>query len=440
MFLSYFEPIYFRNKQDCYIHYFYKQIQDLGAKNCYFLVNEDFFKPIEVWESRNCPHLSEETKNYHMYEICNNQTLLSCKKSIIPYKIFDELLNKIKEDKLLGEKILLTEVYEPLKQYFDKTIKELLEKIEIEAILTIKNCPSLEVVAKKYNIPVIHYEIAALRSYTYEFLAYYDLKGVNGCTSVDINFEQFKNEYRKKRIKLLSNKDILNLFARNINIKKIKSIKQIFEVGGALQVFNDSNLIAFSNGYDSNQLVDLLVNNFDEDEILIRNHPYNDAQKLLSFKNLDYSTISAEFIAKCKKILTINSSIAFEASLYDKPVYILGDSPFKMLSAKLSTLTDKSYKIKNTAERKLLINYLTFVYMIPYDLIFNVEYLRYRLKNPALIDLYKYHFNYYVNKYQKLRKEKHIEQRIEQRIEQQKRIQRFFDNIKKTLFLFKIYR
>ena len=44
--------------------------------------------------------------------------------------------------------------------------------------------------------------------------------------------------------------------------------------------------------------------------------------------------------------------------------------------------------------------------MIPYELLFDLEYIRYRLSNPKLTDLYKYHLSYYKEKYKKLPVEK----------------------------------
>ena len=154
-------------------------------------------------------------------------------------------------------------------------------------------------------------------------------------------------------------------------------------------------------------MIDLLCSKFDIDDIIIRNHPSTVESKLLSFKNIDHSKKAVEFINKCEKIITINSSVAFEAALYGKPVFILGQSPYEILSEDLNDLNKKfNYKDINTLERKKKINYLTFVYMIPYELLFDLEYIRYRLSNPKLTDLYKYHLSYYKEKYKKLPVEK----------------------------------
>lgn len=408
MFISYFEPIYLRDRCDLLIHYFYKQLRDYGTEEVIYLTNEDFWHSIEDWLSRKCWNLSRFAQRFHEFTIPSNETLKRAKKEIIPLEIFDDLLKMTSNNKFQAEKILLTEPYVPLVQCFEKIFEKLVGCINIEGIFTTKNCPSLEVVAKKYNIPVIHYEIAGLRPYNYQFLAYYDYSGVNGNTSATIGYNEFSKEYDNNKFKLLSNNKILKLLSRNnFKYKKVPKPIHKYKIGAALQIYNDSNLIAFSNGYTSEKLIDLLCSKFDIDDIIIRNHPSTVESKLLSFKNIDHSKKAVEFINKCEKIITINSSVAFEAALYGKPVFILGQSPYEILSEDLNDLNKKfNYKDINTLERKKKINYLTFVYMIPYELLFDLEYIRYRLSNPKLTDLYKYHLSYYKEKYKKLPVEK----------------------------------
>lgn len=403
MFVAYFEPIYFRNKPDVYIHYFYKFIQSFGYKNVYFLTNEQFFCDTEILEKENYRHLTEFVQNYHEFLLPNNKILEKCKKCFIPINILQLLLNNIGKNYLDGERILLTEYYQPLVDFFDATIKNLLLKNDLEGIITVKNCPSLEEVAQKYNLPVIHFECGGLRPYDYQFLNYFDFKGVNGNTSADSEFERFIEEFAENPVNLMSNREILELLSRNgFEYKNYVHDFPKYKIGAALQLFDDSNLIAFSNGYNSESLISFLKEKFYINDIIIRNHPSTIEEKLLTFNNIDNSVKAVEFIHKCEKIITINSSVAFEAALYNKPVYILGDSPYKMLAEDLSTLTIENHKIKNDLLRTMKINFLTFVYMVPYELFFNIEYLRYRLTNPSTVEIFNYHVNYYKNKKREL--------------------------------------
>lgn len=404
MFISYFEPIYLRDRCDLLIPYFYKQLSDYGTEDIIYLTNNDFWKSASDWENRNCWNLSGYAKKFHEFTSPNDETLNQAKKEIIPLELFDDLLKSTSNDKFQAEKILLTKPYIPLVNYFEKIFEKLIANNNIEGIFTTKNCPSLEIVAQKYNIPVIHYEIAGLRPYDYQFLAYYDYSGVNGNTSATAGYNEFLKEFDNKNFKLLSNDKILKLLSRNgFNHKKIVEPQQKFKIGAALQIYNDSNLIAFSNGYTSEKLIDLLCLNFDIKDIIIRNHPSTKESKLLSFQNIDHSKKAFEFIKKCDKIITINSSVAFEAALYGKPVYILGQSPYEILSENLNDINKNFKENIDTLERRKKINYLTFVYMVPYELLFNLEYIRYRLSNPKLKDLYEYHLSYYRRKFKKFR-------------------------------------
>ena len=127
----------------------------------------------------------------------------------------------------------------------------------------------------------------------------------------------------------------------------------------------------------------------DKGDILVRNHPGNPPEKAFHFEHIDHSPSAYDFIAKCKNIVTINSSVGGEAVLLGKNAYVLGDSPFKFLSKELQSPD------KPVIDELLKLNFFVFGYLIPFEFLNNPIYVRYRLANPTEMDIYTKNFQYY---------------------------------------------
>lgn len=148
-----------------------------------------------------------------------------------------------------------------------------------------------------------------------------------------------------------------------------------------LQVEDDSNIIAYSNGFDNPEIVDYVKSK--TSSVLIRKHPYG----RVNYKDIENGSedlTPQEFIALCEKIITINSSVGFEALLWGKPSEILGDSPFSFISRDSTVFVD--------ALRFALLNYL-----VPFDFLFNKEYYDWRITMPDEDSIREKHLLYYLN-------------------------------------------
>ena len=128
-------------------------------------------------------------------------------------------------------------------------------------------------------------------------------------------------------------------------------------------------MIAYNKGWSSADLINKAMKDYGT--ILIRNHPLASMQYAattsLGSGVMDTSNNSLEFVSKCKKIMTINSSVAFEAMLMGREVEILGDSPFARIPAMLS------------GSKLLALNFAVFSYLVPNRLWDNEEYIKFRL-------------------------------------------------------------
>ena len=81
-----------------------------------------------------------------------------------------------------------------------------------------------------------------------------------------------------------------------------------------------------------------------------------------------------------------------EACLLEKPVMVLGDSPFKLLS---DDLVNGAVSADGHIDE---LNFLCLNYIIPYELIFNYDYYVWRLGNPTETEIRNYHLKYYLSK------------------------------------------
>ena len=284
----------------------------------------------------------------------------------------------------------MTERYEPLEQLLESILKQIIDKHDdIKAILSCCNCPSLQNIADKLGIKVIYNEVGALSPPFYNYMAYFDFSGVNGNTESEKRYKNFLEEINKKNINIPDFKldELLDIISNKKQNVKFSSNKKIFKAGIALQVENDSNILAYSNGFNNFEIINLVKQYYNNDEILVRQHPsgFLDYSKLKC--EMDTSASSADFIQKCNEFYSINSSVALEGFLFEKKVNILGESPFKFLM-----------KLKKE-DINLALTFILFGYMIPYELLFNKDYYNFRLSNKIKeLDIFLYHFKFYLEK------------------------------------------
>jgi hypothetical protein len=170
-----------------------------------------------------------------------------------------------------------------------------------------------------------------------------------------------------------------------------------FELGLPLQVEDDSNLLAYANGYSNFELIHTALQFTPPEKLLIRQHPSGSLDySHATWKpiNVDQSTTSLDFIRRCRRIATINSSVALESLLLGRPTCILGDSPFRFIAG--GSLPELFLQPAGwTSERVTQLNFAVLGYLIPEAMLFNEEYYRWRLGRPAEREIYRTHLEYY---------------------------------------------
>lgn len=314
--------------------------------------------------------------------IPSEELLASTDRILIDPKVFDELEKKYKSKNIVWGK-LLTERYLPLELLLSDIFNDLALRYEISAIVLWCNIPSVTYVAEQMKIKVIHNEMGPLRSPSYVGTCYFDFSGVNGNTEASRRFTFFSKEKDFNEIEQFDRNYLLNLL-RIENRVTDTTIGEMYDIGVPLQVEDDSNIIAFSNGFSNLELITYcrsLSNN-----VLIRKHPYGYIHYSEITPNSEMLT-PQEFIEKCRSIVTINSSVGLESILYGKKTIILGDSPFNLLN-----------ECPDEESVDKFLDFIVLNYLIPLEFLYNKKYYDWRLSSPSEKEIRNYHLNYYLEK------------------------------------------
>ena len=382
-YVTFLFPYPIRNREAPYLWMMYKQLEQNSAKNFCFIGSKDYFLGPQHFATR-----SERNFSPKGWE----------KSTEIPYKyiIEKEIFNSLEERKITSNmtwKSLIEDVYAPLEEKLNNIFTEISGKQKINAIFTLCNCATLEKVAAQYKIPVIHVELGALRKPAYINTAYFDFSGCNGHTECETRYNRFIQEKNIENL-IMKREDLLEFIIRNPKTKLLDSMKKYFRrknfaIGIPQQIEDDSNILAYSNNFTNFELLAHCSKYFNDNDILVRKHPHGKAD--YKVKNIDKSISSKDFIHRCQKIATINSSVGLEALLYGKETWIYGDNPFSFIANHSYNFTMSNET--NDIDYKL--NFAVLGYLVPFDLLFNTEYIDFRLSLPSESEIMKYHYNFY---------------------------------------------
>jgi hypothetical protein len=407
IFVSFLMPYPIRNKEAPYLWIFYKQLSLFKSDEIVFIGDAYYRKDPVLLKDRD--EITEASANYGEYNVPTIEHINQYTFCDVPStSIFATLDRQNHSNTNQIFKSLLTQALPELVDFLDTNISELLKKYDIAGVLSWCNVPSLSLVALKYNIPIIHNELGALRSTNYLPMAYFDFSGVNGHTEAKTRFSDFKQEVAN--LPLLSMEALRDLV---LNVDFPDSDKNTVDVGVALQVEDDSNTLAYSNGFDALSLIRWVNKKYSNQKIVLRQHPvaHFSYEKL---GQMDESGSIFEFLSKCRTIVTINSSVALEALLFEKEVEILGDSPFRFI-----------LEINNPEEKRWALNFAVFAYMVPYDFLFDYDYYLWRVSKPSEADIFVKHLAFYQEKVKHREKKQFIANQFLSNFEC---IQLFIDN------------
>lgn len=303
---------------------FYWLLSTLNSKDIGFVAPDSYFWPVERHKQAGRWEANSEV---HSFLLPTDDQIAGCAKAILPTR-------RIEDNVPLYSSTMDFE-YDFLSVSNTQYELDLLHALnifqshhgKIDAVIHISNCKPLERVCNVLGIRYFYWEGSPLRSPYFNYQIYFDSNGIGKNTSVELLTKYYADSEREF-CSIFSNEDLLYL----ISTPHWESIKRSgssrYKVGVPLQVEVDNNIIAFSNNWNAIKLMDAARLGAGYENTLIRQHPLGIANYTPKYGVLDDSEDAINFIIKSNSILTINSSVGFEARILGRPVFLLGDSPF----------------------------------------------------------------------------------------------------------------
>ena len=375
MFAVFLPPYPFRGVKAPYLWLFLKYLHCSNEK-ILFITSPDYVEVINDETQHSRWEFDTASMASLGYSLPDEQSLARHEYLYLDHALYETMLAQHHHDPIKSFTTFLTESISELEnELFSLLTKEIIQRVD--AFVSICNCPSLEKVARALNKEVIHLEIGPLRAPMYRNTAYLDFTGVNGNTEARARYESCQTEIDIT----CSMNDLHRYFLEAISLPS-SSENQV--AGIVLQVEDDSNIIAYSHNFTNISLISYVRQQHALENILVRAHPGSLFRLRDDIFSIDASANSLEFIQKCHSISTINSSVGLEALLCEKKTNILGDCSYAFVAEEASGPT-----------RVNAMAFYLFAYLVPFELIFNLEYLRFRLDHPAELDIVRKHLQFY---------------------------------------------
>lgn len=375
MFAVFLPPYPFRGVKAPYLWLFLKYLHCSNEK-IFFITSPDYVEVINDETQHSRWEFDAASMASLGYSLPDEQSLARHEYLYLDHALYEIMLAQHHHDPIKSFTTFLTESISELEnELFSLLTKEIIQRVD--AFVSICNCPSLEKVARALNKEVIHLEIGPLRAPMYRNTAYLDFTGVNGNTEARARYESCQTEIDIT----CSMNDLHRYFLEAISLPS-SSENQV--AGIVLQVEDDSNIIAYSHNFTNISLISYVRQQHTLENILVRAHPGSLFRLRDDIFSIDASANSLEFIQKCHSIYTINSSVGLEALLCEKKTNILGDCSYAFVAEEASG-----------PNRVNAMAFYLFAYLVPFELIFNLEYLRFRLDHPAELDIVRKHLQFY---------------------------------------------
>ena len=375
MFAVFLPPYPFRGVKAPYLWLFLKYLHCSNEK-ILFITSPDYVEVINDETQHSRWEFDTASMASLGYSLPDEQSLARHEYQYLDHALYETMLAQHHHDPIKSFTTFLTESISELEnELFSLLTKEIIQRVD--AFVSICNCPSLEKVARALNKEVIHLEIGPLRAPMYRNTAYLDFTGVNGNTEARARYESCQTEIDIT----CSMNDLHRYFLEAISLPS-SSENQV--AGIVLQVEDDSNIIAYSHDFTNISLISYVRQQHALENILVRAHPGSLFRLRDDIFSIDASANSLEFIQKCHSIYTINSSVGLEALLCEKKTNILGDCSYAFVAEEASG-----------PNRVNAMAFYLFAYLVPFELIFNLKYLRFRLDHPAELDIVRKHLQFY---------------------------------------------
>jgi hypothetical protein len=378
-----------------YLWYFYKSLNNAKKNHSPMIAQEVYYTDPDLFRRMGRTEVLDNDAKVNEYDIPCQEDIDKVQKYIIPKEL---------ENILIGEAgsytsawiRLLKERWPVFEDFIGKLLDDIIAANEekIEGIIVLcTHIPSLSYLAEQRGIPVIYLEWGPLRDHTYRKTGYFDRIGINRENELEKKYLKFREETKTTPVKQLSRKEILSLFldVKFMDCINLLDIPPEYEIGIATGGIYDHSNFIYSSFMTDLDLMSFARRSFKNKDILVRTHPGIPTIIKTLPDQLDHSATSMHFICRCKRVAVLRSNITFEAMLLGRTTFTLGVSPF----------TFKSHRTINVSDQEIadleFVNFVVFAYLIPFEMIDDIEYFRWRLTQPTETEIYNRNLDYYLS-------------------------------------------
>ncbi|MGL4756949.1 MAG: GT99 family glycosyltransferase N-terminal domain-containing protein, partial [Aeromonadaceae bacterium] len=348
MLAAFLPPYPFRAQVAPYLWCYYRLLGEWADESAFFITGRDYVRAACDWDGRwECDPAVQARLGYSLPV---NAQPEQHHYAWLDENRFDDWLNKLNGNPIEAFRRFLCE----RDAAFERELEALLDAApaQLEAIVTICNVASLEAVCATRGIPVIHIELGPLRGPLYRETGYVDFRGVNG-NSESAQRYSLCHDWQWS----ITTRELLQFFLTHPETYQELPTQTAYECGVVLQVEDDSNLVAYGNGMSNLALLAAARQKVAADDLLVRAHPGSSFTLKTAQVCLDNSPNSLYFVALCRQIFTINSSVGLEALLLDKPLKVCGDNSYNFI-----------LEAHDEAERLRRLSFYLFGYLVPFSL------------------------------------------------------------------------
>lgn len=365
MLAAFLPPYPFRGTPAPYLWWYYRLLHDWSGEAAYFITGKDHSLPVEHWQGRwECHPDAQLRLGYRLPEQAHDQ---QHHYGWLEEARFERWLAMSGGNPILAFRRFLTE----RDAAFEEELRGLIAAAPapLEAMVTACNVPSLEAVCAQLAVPVVHVELGPLRAPLYRNTGYLDFRGVNGRTECADRYLAWNGPRPH-----LQDRDLLAFVTQGPPRVPDRDEPPDTDLGVVLQVEDDSNLVAYGNGMDNLGLLAAarLRASAGERSVRVRPHPGSVFAPRGDWFRLDDSADSFTFVQRCKRVLTVNSSVAVEALLLGREIEVFGDSSFGLV-----------LDAGDECERRDRLAFFLLAYLVPLSVLLIPAYLRFRLGRPS---------------------------------------------------------
>lgn len=369
---------------------YYKFLYHCFHEHWPIIADEHYIREAEEIAQNSNYKLLDGQWHYHPLSLEEQKTVKRYPISSTISKQLEQRLGSRLNASLFLQKECCPELEEILEDFLSDIKLHSSESIEGFLMLE-KQVKSVTVVAQKHDIPVLCIGMGPLRNPTYQTTAYLcrsDLYA--GSDECQRRYQNFLKDFSFNESRFFTGKEILSFFLMPDYIKYLPLYdlepQNEMLVAGTYSVM--PTLFSYTTCGDCEILED--VHEIYRDQYRFRPNPSDPFQAMYRQTKFDRAQPGILSVVNTKRIASMGSNILFDAMLWGRTACC------KTGLFPLSFQCQQDYLPRDPAPvADSFLTFFCFNYLIPFELMLDPEYIRWRLTEPSEFEIYQYHLDYY---------------------------------------------